>query len=718
MIAFQVGGKATRDALFLSLFPVTALPAMLATSAALSILAVLATSKLMSSKGPAAVIPAAFGASSILLLFGWLAFPIAPRAVAVLLYMHMAAFGAILISGFWSIISELFDPRTAKATIGQIAAGATLGGVFGGLLAERTGTMFSVTSMLPVLAALHLICALLNRRLRAVMPLVLSEPSRSEMVFPAPRSGFGVLREVPYVKYLAALVLLGTVAETLLDYVLKMQAAAAFTQGRQLIRFFALFYTGIGLATFLVQAAFSRYSLQRFGLKATLSTMPIAVVAGGISSVIWPGLSSIALARGAQSVFASSLFRSGYELLYSPIIRAEKRAAKTIVDVGFDRLGDAIGAGLIRILLALGLAAAVNTRILTIFAVALGIVSLFLTARLSMRYVGALETSLLHQAAELDLPDVEERTTRATMLRTLGTIDLSAIRLPQQAEALPIAIPAAQPASTMRRLLSLQAESTWVVREALGAPAALDPLLVAPVIRLLARDDVSELALKALRANVAEIVGQLTDALLNPEEDFAVRRRIPRVLAHCPSPRAVDGLMRGLADSRFEVRLNCVRALSRICSADPSLRPPSQSVYDAALKELKLTERLSEAPRVLDPDADAAELPSSDGFWKSADIRLEHIFRLLSLTLPSEPLHVALQALHTEDAYLRGTALEYLESILPADIREHLWNFLEGPTRPAAVRKPAEHVLAELMKSRERIELKFSNAPKGRFPRR
>ena len=38
MIAFQVGGKATRDALFLSNFPVTALPGMLIASAAFAIL--------------------------------------------------------------------------------------------------------------------------------------------------------------------------------------------------------------------------------------------------------------------------------------------------------------------------------------------------------------------------------------------------------------------------------------------------------------------------------------------------------------------------------------------------------------------------------------------------------------------------------------------------------------------------------------------------------
>jgi hypothetical protein len=37
----------------------------------------------------------------------------------------------------------------------------------------------------------------------------------------------------------------------------------------------------------------------------------------------------------------------------------------------------------------------------------------------------------------------------------------------------------------------------------------------------------------------------------------------------------------------------------------------------------------------------------------------------------------------TDDAELRGTALEYLESILPADVRAQLWPLLEGEPTPA-----------------------------------
>src|SRR5262249_19587933 len=146
--------------------------------------------------------------------------------------------------------------------------------------------------------------------------------------------------------------------------------------------------------------------------------------------------------------------------------------------------------------------------LLTFIAVVLGVVSLFLTMRLSKEYVATLESSLLNQAADLDLIDVEERTTRATMLRTLGTVDLRALRGSEK-----VAQVAAKPVhesdlggtgadSIVTRIVDLQAEDSNTVRLALASQESLDPLLIAPVIRLLARDDVSEDAIKALRRSV------------------------------------------------------------------------------------------------------------------------------------------------------------------------------------------------------------------------
>ena len=54
---------------------------------------------------------------------------------------------------------------------------------------------------------------------------------------------------------------------------------------------------------------------------------------------------------GGESVFRGSLFRAGYEVFYTPIPTGEKRAAKSLIDVGFDRLGDALGGGAIPLFL-------------------------------------------------------------------------------------------------------------------------------------------------------------------------------------------------------------------------------------------------------------------------------------------------------------------------------------------------------------------------------
>jgi len=79
------------------------------------------------------------------------------------------------------------------------------------------------------------------------------------------------------------------------------------------------------------------------GSGAKTSSSPIAPR----KSVAEPPV-AIAMARGAESVFRGSLFRASYEIFYTPIPSREKRAAKSLIDVGFDRLGDAAGGGLVR----------------------------------------------------------------------------------------------------------------------------------------------------------------------------------------------------------------------------------------------------------------------------------------------------------------------------------------------------------------------------------
>ena len=121
--------------------------------------------------------------------------------------------------------------------------------------------------------------------------------------------------------------------------------------------FFALFHTGIGWLGLAVQMTLSRPALKRLGLAGTVALRPATVAISALVGLASPGLWSALVARGAHGVLNNSLFRSGYELLFTPIAERRKRPTKAIVDVGFDRIGTIVGSVII-----LALAAALGTQ--------------------------------------------------------------------------------------------------------------------------------------------------------------------------------------------------------------------------------------------------------------------------------------------------------------------------------------------------------------------
>ena len=112
--------------------------------------------------------------------------------------------------------------------------------------------------------------------------------------------------------------------------------------------FFALFHTGVGWLALAVQMTLARAALGRLGLAGTVALRPAAVARRRAARrLIQPGLWSAVVARGAHGVLHNSLFRSGYELLFTPVAERRKRPTKAIVDVGFDKVGTVAG-GLLR----------------------------------------------------------------------------------------------------------------------------------------------------------------------------------------------------------------------------------------------------------------------------------------------------------------------------------------------------------------------------------
>jgi len=697
-----VSGKAVRDALFLTSLDLTALPTMLLATSVCSMVLVIANARAQRRLPPSTWVPATFVASGVLFLVESLLRSHAPVAVAIAVYLHISAAGPILASGFWLIASERFDPHTAKKRYGQIAAAGTLGGLVSALAAERIAAAFGTPAMLPVLAVLQ--CGsgwLVRATCRGSGTVFQPDTPENGSRPPTPPSALRVLRDAPYLRNLAALVLMGTTAAALLDYLFKGQALETFGRGDNLLRFFALYYAGTSLLAFALQTSASVAVLERFGLAVSASTPSGAVLAGSLASLVAPGLGSLLVARGGESVFRSSFYRAGYELFYTPIAPAEKRAAKTLIDVGFDRLGDGVGGSLVHLAALVAPAAQYSTTLA--FAIVCSAGALAAASRLNRGYLATLAASLV----DLSRRDGVDR---AIAQRTLTSVSPSRLLEAGSASishgaAARAAIDAAALDPVIRDILSLRSRNRQRVVSILSREDGLTPGLVPYAITLLAWDQVADHALFALRKVAEEHVGQLVDALLDPNQDFAIRRRLARVFSVCVSQRAASGLMFGLDDPRFDVRYQSARSLSSIVEKNPRVSIDRESIFAIVLREVAVGRGVWESRRLLD-GVDESDGPSPlDDFVRTrAGESLAHVFTLLSLVLPREPLQIAFRSLHTDNAQLQGTALEYLDGVLPAAIKQRLWPFIERrpANRPA---RPRDEVMADLLRSNHSIIL-------------
>ena len=199
------------------------------------------------------------------------------------------------------------------------------------------------------------------------------------------------------------------------------------------------------------------------------------------------------------------------------------------------------------------------------------------------------------------------------------------------------------------------------------ATEGLSPAVVPHVIPLLASDEVSHDCIRALRSVAEERVGELIDALVDPNQPFASVGGW-RGSSRCASPSApptvccsvstiCDSKCGISADDRFwrsSRRTRRSASTKRASSRSSTARSPS-------------TKYVWEKRRLLDGLEEGDDRSFLEELVRDrASQSLAHVFTLLALVLPTEPLRIAFRGLHTDDEGLRGTALEYLESVLAA----------------------------------------------------
>jgi hypothetical protein len=269
-----------------------------------------------------------------------------------------------------------------------------------------------------------------------------------------------------------------------------------------------------------------------------------------------------------------------------------------------------------------------------------------------------MEQSVEYSMADFSVAGTMTGLDRTAVLRALGST--------------PIEQPPPSPADpVVAALVELRSDDLRRIHAALR-DVPRDPVLVAALVPLLARDNLVKAVVAALERFGPRAAGELVSALLDPATPDVVRRRLPMALKSCASTIARDGLRDGLASDGFEIRLRCSRALLDLTDEHAELQEPFPQALALAQQEL----------------AGGDQMPRAR----------EHVFNLLALALEREPVQIAARAFATDDKYVRGTALEYLETVLPAPLFSAFQPLLTTGPAPVRRREPAA-ARAELLRA-------------------
>lgn len=262
----------------------------------------------------------------------------------------------VLVTQFWLLVSDIFNPREAKRLIGFFGSGGILGGIFGGILAVFFAKSQAFNFLLLFAAGMLLACVFVVHFIFLLQKKRGDHPnnqvsSASKGPQKAEKMGFkdlagSVLRN-PYLRLLAAVVTLTWIVSTLIDFQFKGVINLKISAKDDLTAFFAIFNTILLIFSFVLQLLLTSRIIKKFGIRLTLLIYPVLLLLFSLGIAAAPAFMAIyfgILIKGSDKSLSYSLNQSVRELLYIPISPELKSRSKIFIDMFLNRFAKGIGA--------------------------------------------------------------------------------------------------------------------------------------------------------------------------------------------------------------------------------------------------------------------------------------------------------------------------------------------------------------------------------------
>lgn len=690
VISFMILARSLREALFLTNFPVTHLPYITAATAVLTVPLIGLYTRLLGRFRPRVFMRSIVILVAVGLLALW-PFATKFRAIIIVFYLWTALSTLLLTTGFWVVTAELFAIRGAKRLFGLIGAGGTLGAVAVGWSLSWITEKIDLIWLIPGLVVLLVI--FLGAQLSLPKEGVGSRQQQTAHERTSLLDSFRLVRRTDHLRSIALIIFIATMASALVDYMFKDFAQSSMETKEQLTGFFGAFYGWAGGVALALQIAVVGRIMTRVGPGRGLALLPAVLFLGSFALLLFPVFALAVVVRGGDYSLRKSLLRPIIEFLYVPISPVIRRKTKAFIDTVLDNFAEGLGAALILLTVTLG---GLASHYLSVAVILLAGYLLHLCRVMDKQYVKTIASGLREtgqdareQAAEkgLDRRDLLSGSFTRLDLQTVLDATISGVTTRKESAPSPL------PATTV-----VSPEEKTPVEDGAWEESPIEDL-----IRYLARDDLRFKAAEALTRLGERAEPAVAKALRSGSTDFVIRRRIPAVMARLGGADADDALLEGLSAGRFEIRYRCAVALVRRRKQrmPESSGPWQDRVWEAIRAELGRDRPVWELQRLLDEHESVEDGIVAERVGARGQLSLEHTFRLLTLVLEPENVRAAFHGMIYEDERLNSFALEYLEQVLPADIRKKLWPFIGDISAHEKKKsaRPLNQVVSDLLTS-------------------
>lgn len=312
-------------------------------------------SRVLANRPKRRVVPIAFHvfAACALGFAGLVAAAVAPVTVGRVFYVWGSVFNIFVVSVFWSLLTDLLGPRTAKKLYGPIAAGGTIGTLVGPALTRLFVGHIGVAGVL-VMSALLLEVAVLGAWQVRKAGESLDHAPVDEPEHASALTGVRQVARSPYLLAIVGYVLLTATAATFLYLEQAGIVKASFATRLERTEFFASLDLAIAVATLVIQTVLAAPLLSLLGPGLVLCVLPLAQGVGISVLAIAPSVTALTVIMVLSRAATHGLTRPARELLFTVVDREDKYHAKNMIDIVGYRFGDLASSWLHKGLLALG----------------------------------------------------------------------------------------------------------------------------------------------------------------------------------------------------------------------------------------------------------------------------------------------------------------------------------------------------------------------------